>query len=314
MATSGTYTFSMTRDELLKTSLQMINIIDVMDTPTSDQIAVADRLLNMMLKFWSHQGVRLWRRRLGYLFTAYNQSSYSLGTSGDHATKTYVTTDLSVAKAAAATSLSVDSTTGMTVGDYIGIELDDGTRQWTTIATIPTSTTLTISAGLTSAAAIDNTVITYTTKLPRPLRIIRGTTLDLKSDNTETTMQSIGFDEYFNMPQKSTGDVPNNFYYDKSTILGTLYLFPTPKDVSKIVTFTYLEQIQDTGDSTDQIDIPDEWLLPVAWNLAVQLAYFYGDFPALDKVEPMARELFETVKWYDTDDEALKLGSKDYAY
>jgi hypothetical protein len=70
-------------------------------------------------------------------------------------------TQFRVAGVGTDTILEVDATASMTAGDIIGIDLDDGTTDWTTIASITDADTLVISAGLSSAAAIDKDIYTY---------------------------------------------------------------------------------------------------------------------------------------------------------
>ena len=60
---------------------------------------------------------------------------------------------LSIAAAAAATALTLDSTARFANSDAVQIELDDGTLFSTTISTVDTATTLTLAAGITTAAA-----------------------------------------------------------------------------------------------------------------------------------------------------------------
>lgn len=308
MATSGTHTFSLDRDDIIKHAFRLINVYDINTTPDSADMEYGNDYLNMLLLQWAGQDIRLWKRKIGYLFPAVDTASYLLGPSGANATSSYVTTDLSVAASSGASTITVDSTTGMTTGDYVGIELTSGTRQWTT-CTVTSSTVLTLGTTLTGAAAVDNTVITYTTKIPRPLRIIRGTTKNIETD-IETTLQVLGYDEYFDLPAKTTAGIPINIYYDKSLTNGTLYCFPRPNTVNDIITFTYLEQVEDAGNSTDDIDIPKVWQLPVVFGLAVLLAYAYQEYTQLDKLEMKAAQLFETIRYYDTDDEPMLLHTK----
>ena len=72
-----------------------------------------------------------------------------------------IDTTLTANAIAGATSLTVASTTNMVVNDVIGIQMNDGTGwHWTTIATIPNGTSLTITAGLGFAANSGNVVVT----------------------------------------------------------------------------------------------------------------------------------------------------------
>ena len=59
-----------------------------------------------------------------------------------------------------ATTMEVDDTTGMTAGDIIGVELDNGTWHWTTIDGVTDGDTVELTAGLAGdGAAIDNDVV-----------------------------------------------------------------------------------------------------------------------------------------------------------
>ena len=321
MATSGSYDYSLSRDSLILLAYQSINIYDKEATTadmSSADVTIANNILNGLIKTWQTEGIKLWKRRIGYLFPAIGQRKYELGTASgaDHCTNTYVATTLSAAEAAAQTVLSLTSTTGMTAADFIGIELDDGTRQWTTIVSVDSATQVTITTALTGAAASGNTVITYTTKLNRPLNVIRGTTLDLKSSSqTEQMMDPISHDTYFNMPTKSLAGVPNNFYYDKLITGATphtasLYLYPQPNSVSKIITFSYQDSIQDFDSSANNPDFPQEWYYPLAINLGVELGYFLGKFNEIPIIEAHAKELKASCINFDSDNTALKVSIK----
>lgn len=316
MATSGSYNYNLQRDAIITMAFQLINVYGFDDTVSSNDNAYAVKVLNAMTKMWEVEGVKLWKRRIGYLFTADATHTYYLGSvsGANHCTNTYVKTTISADEAASQTVLSLTSTTGMTAADNIGIELDDGTRQWTTIVSVDSSTQVTITTALTGAAASGNTVVTYTSKINRPLKVIRGTTLDLNT-NTETQMAMISHDQYFNTPVKSTAGTPNNMYYDKILgnslpYTGTLYVFPEPNDVDKIITFSYLDGIQDFDGATDDMDMPQEWLYPLVYNLACQLAVAYGKFEELQALRPEAQAFKQVLMDADSDDEPLRISVK----
>lgn len=305
-----TATFNLNKTAIITRALQTINAIDLNSTVGPDEYAYASDILNLMIKKWEAQGMNLWKRRLGYLFTSYNTRNYELGTSGTNATLSYVSTTISADEASGQTTLSITSSSGMTIGDYIGIELDDGTRQWTTIASIPDGTSVNVNNALTDEASAENTVITYTTKITRPLRILRSTVLSLDNDS-ETTMGDLSYDEYFNMPIKTTLGSPNNFYYDKllsgsSPYTGTLYLFPTPNNVNDIIVFTYQESLSDMTNTTDYSDFPQEWGYALIFNLACELAYHYGKFAELQQIQPKADMELAIVQNFDSDDSPIR--------
>jgi hypothetical protein len=72
-------------------------------------------------------------------------------------------TAVRVEAASGATTIEVDSTAGIATGDIIGIRLDDDSIDWTTVAEITDTDTLTITETLTSPSAVGNEV--YTTRL-----------------------------------------------------------------------------------------------------------------------------------------------------
>jgi hypothetical protein len=67
-------------------------------------------------------------------------------------------TTLSSGASATDTTIDVTSATGVTSGDIIGILLDDGSTQWTTVNGAPSGTTITITDALTGNTASGNSV------------------------------------------------------------------------------------------------------------------------------------------------------------
>lgn len=317
MATSGSYSFNLTKLQILQRALQMINIYDVNSPVDNDDLTFASDILNLMLKSWEVEGIRLWKRRQATLFTQSGQNSYQIGSvsGADHVTNSYVSTTINSAVSEGDSTVVCASVTGMSVDDNIGIELDSGTRQWFTISAINTSTkTVTLSGTVDSAASTSNTVVTYTSKINRPLEIIQATCLDLKNSNSATSMMDLSFDEYFNLPIKtSSGQRFNNYYYDRllnNTLpyTGTLYLFPQPSAVWVILNFIYYDEIQDMVNNSDSPDFPQEWLYAIITNLAVELAAFgYGKLTELAPLQQKALQLKQELLNFDNDDSSLKI-------
>lgn len=320
MATSGTYSWSLNRDQAILLALQLTNIAGendtISDVSTAKQL-IAKNLLNGMLKVWATDGIKTSKRYKAYLFPQLEQHQYALGSisGSDNCTRAYKSTELTSAASSGATTLVVTSTTGMTASDKIGIELDDGTRQWTTISSVNGATGLTIGAALTDDAAIDNTVVTYTTKINRPLDILYGTNLDITT-NLESSIACIAHDQYNKLPVKTTVGRPNNIFYDKplsgaNPYTSNLYVFPQPQDVNEIITFMYVDSIQDMSSSTDDFDLPTEWQFPVVFNLGCEMARFWGKFEELARLEPRAKELYELLKAASSDNTDIQFSVGD---
>ena len=242
-------------------------------TPSAYEMANASESLNIMLKGLQSDGLQLWAQKRATLFPEKNEEEYSLGTSGDHATTSYTETAIKTAAAASATTIDVDSTTGMAAADYIGIVLDDDTLHWTTVSSVTDSDTVVIASGLASAAAVDNKVYFYRTKISRPLRI---TEIVRRNGNSDTPINRMSREEYFRLGNKQVSGTPNQFYYDPQLDSGVLYLYPKPSNVDDTIVFIYHRPCEAFDASTDTPDFPQEWYQPVKFGLAVMLAPEYG--------------------------------------
>lgn len=286
--------------------MQLVNIININQTARgADQLYAVD-IFQSMIKLWQAEGIQLWNRRQATLFTAYQDYQYSISSTGDHCTNSYVNTTLSAAEASGQTVLSVTSSTGMTASDNVGIELDDGSRQWTTISSVDSSTQITVAAALTDDAASGATVVAYTSKISdRPLRILDARTIDLNSNKNAISMELIGYDEYFNIPVKTSDGKPLNFYYDKLLDAGVLYVFPRPDDVDTLIEFTYHEALEDVDSATDNVDFPTEWTLPLIYGLGAELCIAYGKFEEFKTIKPLADEYKKIVREFDNDEAPL---------
>jgi len=307
MARSGSYNYALDRDTIIKRAMQLINLININQAARGTDQAYAVDIFQSMIKLWQAEGIQLWNRKQATLFPAYQDYQYSISNTGDHCANTYVNTTLSSAEAAGQTVLSVTSSTGMTALDNIGIELDNNTRQWTTIVSVDSATQITVTAALTSAAALGNTLIAYTNKIAdRPLRILDARSYDL-SNSTSIPMENIGYDQYFNIPYKTSDGRPINFYYDKLLDAGVLYLYPRPDDVNVLVEFTYHESIEDVDSSTDSMDFPQEWTLPLIYGLGAELCIAFGKFEEYKMIGPLAQQYKQIVREFDNDEEPFYL-------
>lgn len=299
MATSGSIDYSRNRNQIIQEALEIIGIVGAGETPSSEDISTASTTLNLLTKSWQAQGRHLWSMQEAVILLTAGTSSYNLP--GAYGSNTVVKTELSAAGATNDTTLTVDSTTGMTAADVIGIELDDGTMKWTTIVSVDSTTALTITAGLTSAAAIDNHVYTYTTAIARPLRILDARVRD--SNNNDLQLAKYTKDEYYAIPDKSAAGSPIGYYYDPQLTTGVLYLWPTPDDVQDRLHITYERSIQDFDNSTDDPDFPQEWLMALAWNLALNIApkFSIDRFFIKDILAPMAALHLEQALVWDNE-------------
>ena len=306
MARSGSYNYGMDRDTIIKRAMHVANIVNMNQAARGDDHAFAVDMLQSLIKLWQAEGIQLWNRRQATLFTAYQDEQYSISSTGDHCANSYVSTTISSTEAIGQTVLSLTSTAGMTAADYIGIELDDHSRQWTTIVSVDSLTQVTVTAALTASAAAGNTVVSYTSKISdRPLRILDMRRVQIDNSGSASQMGQIGYSEYFNIPMKTTDGAPVNFYYDKLLDAGILYVFPRPDDVNSVLNFTYHESIEDLDNATDSIDFPVEWTLPLIYGLAAELMVAYGKFQELPIIQQKAEQYRQVAREFDADEDPL---------
>ena len=307
MSTSGTYTYTRNRNQIINVAFDILGLKSEGMTLEAQELDDAAVLLNLFVKTLPAGGISLWRYQDVVLFLTDDKQSYSLGATGDHASDAYVKTELSTAGVATDGTIEVDSITGISASDKIGIVLDDGTIQWTTVNGAPTGTTVTLTVALTGAAAIDNHIYTYTTISSRPMRI-----LDARikiNDGDETPINMISREEYFDLPTKSSNGNASQFYYNPTLTNGTLYLWPTSTSVNDTIHLTAQRQLQDLTTATDNLDFPQEWELPICYSLAVMLITSYGEAISPQKaagVKELASKFMEIVEDFDREDASIQ--------
>ena len=80
MTTSGTYDFSVNRDQLITGALRLAGVIAQGETPTTSQVSDAAVSLNMMVKAWMADGMPLWAIRTITITPVANQNTYTYDT------------------------------------------------------------------------------------------------------------------------------------------------------------------------------------------------------------------------------------------
>ena len=276
MATSGSSNFDLTRNEIIIDALIHCGANEQGEAPAAEDTAFAARELNRMVKAWQASGTHLWKTKEAVVFLTKGTAKYSLGnaSSDDEASLSHVKTELSAAAASGASTITVDSITGVADADTVGVVQDDGTIHWTTVNGAPSGSTVTLTAVTTAAAAVDNHVYAYTTKLVRPLRMLTARRRD--EADQDIPMLEWARSDYFGTPNKTTEAPPTAVYYDPQLGSGVLYLWPAPDTVNDRILLTVDIPIEDYADTSNTSDLPQEWLSALTWNLADQLVPSYG--------------------------------------
>ena len=195
-----------------------------------------------------------------------------------------------------------------TTGSFIGIELDDGSRQWSKVINVNSATTVFIADGLDDAAAIGNVVASFPELIERPINI-----LDLRRSTTTSTQSEIqaikwSRQQYFAQPNKTSQGTINNWYYSPLLTDGRLYLWQTANNVNQVAKFTYIRPLEINEDTADLPDFPSEWFLPLAYNLAYQIGPEYRQPPGrLADLKAIADEMLENALGHDQEESSLNI-------
>jgi len=249
-----------------------------------------------MVKAWGAKGLHLWAKQEAVLFLTKGTSQYSLTTSKAVDADALISTTLSAAEAAAQTTLSLTSTTGMTIGDNVGIVLDGDTIHWTTISTI---SPFVIVSALPSAASSANVVYTYTSGVSKPLNVLQCRLRN--ASGLDIPMGQIDYQDYYEIGRKTNTGLPNQWHYIPKTVTGTMSIWPSPSLGTDRVMFTYERINNDISTANADFDFPAEWLEALTWQLAVRLAPAFGKGSKGASLLPIASSMLQDLQDWDRD-------------
>lgn len=336
MASSGVLTFRLNRDQIIAQSLIKVGALDPenVSSVTASQTTNTANVLNLMIKAWETKGLQLWERKYGVIFTNKGQGVYVLGNpapSGDHSSLTsnllgvggFIQTTLSVAAAAAAGSITLTTITNTGtpgIADLsiattfnIGIVLDSGTVQWTTVNGAPAGNVVTLTTPLTGAAAAGNKVYSYQTKLMRPLRVLDA--LYRQTAGNDIPVRIISREEYNRFGLKTSQGTSIQAYYDPQVNSGFFSFYPVPSDSVGQMYIEFQRPIDDFVNSTDDFDLPQEWGEAIVWNLAMRLIPDYR-VPELtaNRIERLAGKFLKEVTDWDQEQASIYFQPNSWMY
>lgn len=149
---------------------------------------------------------------------------------------------------------------------------------------------------------------------PKPMRIL---SVRRRTQGIDTPMNEMARQTYFDQPNKTESpSTPVSFYYDPQQATGVLYLWPAPSS-NAVSTFTvqmtYLRRMDDIDASTDDLDMPQEWLQAVIWNLAddLETEYPVNDPRLAGKIAQKAAFLYSSLKGWDNEPASVFLQPED---
>lgn len=307
MATSGSYNYSVTGASIIESSLRKCGMLAEGETASSSMSSNALGDLERLTKALQKDGIRLWKYEEMILFLVASQQSYDLGPTGGNWLKksALTTTALASAASSGATTITVDSASGVSTGDYIGVVMDDTTIHWTTVNGAPAGAVITLTVAIDDDAAVDNAVYVYTSKGQRPVDVSHAR---VQVDTTnETIVNMVGREDYFQLSNKAATGTPVEAHYNPLLTNGKLYLYPTVSDERQYLNLTVQYPLEDFDSTGNNPDFPQEWYLPLVWLLAQQIYIEYGvnDPVTVQKIEKEADKWYEKIS--NADDESASL-------
>jgi len=279
-ATSGSYTFSVTRDQIIRAAMMDIGALAEGENPTAQEVSDCALKLNMMVKQWMGNtdfapGLKVWTRKRADLFLGNSKYLYNLGQTGDHWVdstaglnypQAYGQTQLTGAVAAAGTVLPVASVSQFNINDYLGVQIGSDIY-WTRVAGIGSTSVTIASPGLPSPGALANAYVwNYTNKGIRPLVMVTCILRDIyANDTTLRIFRTV--EEYESLPTKTASTNiadPTAIFYESQfknqQPNGQLYLdVGGAQDITKHLHCVYLAPTQDFLNPGDAPDYPQEW-------------------------------------------------------
>jgi hypothetical protein len=86
MPTSGTYSFTVTRDDVIQSAFRLLGVYGTGETPSTADYTNATQALNILIKSWMKKNIELWTVQDISFATVQGTTSYLLGTGGTFTT------------------------------------------------------------------------------------------------------------------------------------------------------------------------------------------------------------------------------------
>jgi hypothetical protein len=310
VATSNSSDFNATRDEIIKAAYRKLNVIRWTQTPNAQLITDGAFALNSVVKHLQARGIHVWTVTEATLFPQPGQVQYAVSNASgsDHITQSFVSTAIATAASSGASTVTVDSDTGISDGDYIGIVVDDGTVHWTTVNGTPASDVITLTDVLDDSAAVDQKVYAYTTKIVRPLKIVNARWIDSDTLLESPTIEMMARLDYRRLPNKTQAGSVTQMFYDAQLTTGQAFLWHVPSVFEGYVNFTWHRPIEDFDAAGNNPDLPQEWIRTLIWLTAMEMGpEFTVPEATWNRVVTMAASSLDDMEGWDRENEPVDL-------
>jgi hypothetical protein len=253
MALSGSTDFSLNRDEIITRALQRVGIVEVGESPDSDQTTHASDELNVMVKSWQNFNIFLWK--VEWIQKTFTASSEVTGTDGNIYT-------------CQRSHTSAANNKPVTGADY--------TSYWT-------------QTGSTGGVWATSTAYSSVGDFQPASDVIAIDRMFLRDTGDDTKIDLINSARYFDIVDKDDDGTPQAAWFDfKIAGASTVYLTPQPDDTDTVVHYRAYKKLNDFDDASDDADFPARWLEALIAGLASKLARVYK--APIEDIQDLRRE------------------------
>jgi hypothetical protein len=275
MALSNTNTFTVSASEIINSSLRILGVLGLGESPTPEDETNCLMALNIMIKGWSKNNLPTFVTTEVSIPLLEGVRDYPLGASGGILTADSLTISNAGTGGINGTyALSITDAEGSGSG-ATGTYTISGNRLTVVTLTSPgTNYKKPILGPLTNSVGGAANIYLYGAATPNPLRYENATINHVLGHQTNLTEMSRS--NWVMLNNKDNNGVPTQFYFDE--LVGTSYvrLSSNPTTSGDVLVGQIQRQFYDMSTLSDNFDFPSSWFQALKWGLAAELALEYG--------------------------------------
>src|ERR1022692_329347 len=273
MTTSGTTTFTVTRDDLIAASLRKLQVYGSGVAIPSQDITDCAFALNMWVKAIAKKGLLIWCVSDLVLPTVAGIATYPIGETAAYL-YSFAITNVGSGGTPGTYALTITGGGGSgATGTYTiaangtlgSIIITAGGNSFTS------APALSFSSGSLVGAAATAVIVGLTT--PRPMRITDAYLKDQYGNSTTLIIESRS--DYNSQGSKTTQGTPNQLFYDPQLANGIVTMLSVPSDSLSSLILTSQRQAMDFNLATDNPDFPQEFYQAIVYGLADVISLDY---------------------------------------
>lgn len=298
---------------MIRQALIKLAVIADDEQPTAPQFNDALFCLNGIVKSAEATGIHVWTEEEAILFVQPGQVKYIIGGPGLNANTSdadeWLELTLTSNVVLGNTTIPLNTSIGVSVGNKIGVILNDGATWWATVVTVPTVSAVTIDLPIPNTGASQGAfALVYSETISRPLRVPNARLLTLQGLN-ETPMTIMSRQEYMDTPNKLSPGTPTQWFYSPQRDKGLFYIWPAPQRSAWAIRFTWYRPLADLLTPDNTVDFPQEWVNPLIWALANEMLPDYDCPPnRATMIKEQAAVYSDLVQSYDRESEPVQFG------